>query len=729
MRKFFGLLTLCAVAFVGCNEKPEPEPVQPKPTLEVVSANPMEFSADGGECIIKYELTNPKEGVNVVATTEAEWIVEFDSLEARQNEIALYVNANENEEPRSATVTLSYDELSVDVVVNQAAKPEPTAPVLATIDLQVENITWNNADIVVTPSQDVEYILGIMTKANFAEYAEDVETIVAARIATWEKTAKNYEENYGYNDPWQYYMKIEQRSGERSYNVKYDDLYKLDWDSEYVVYCFGMNDEGEQTASVAVKEFRTEAPTTSDNSFVFTIDEMTQSSVAFTIEPTTDEQYYVTIESMDILSQYGPDKDKSYDDMIKYLMPDSDYLLEKRLFTGKQSLSNEDLGNSVNGMKSYRVVAWGFNNGPTTEVFMSEEFTPADPTVDFDVAISIDEVTHNSVAYSVVPTVLDFTYYHALCSADVIGEDGGLAYAESLIAAGVDTRQLRAGFSSNEVEVEPETDYRVIVFGYAASTNSISSEIFLSEVITTEPEPEGDAAIKIEISNIAWNGADIQITPTLPFQYYYGCYTKADYEAKFTQPSDFIDTTIEKWKKEAQMYYEPWTTTMKYHTTKGSTLADVGTLRWSTDYIFICFGIDDDGTLLTDAITAEFTTLTPVASDNEFTITINSMTSSSVEFTVTPTLDDQYYVTVEQVGITDQYGPGKDKSYDDMIDYLLPDYDSQLNKRLFSGEQTITNTDLGNTVSSNKEYRIVVWGFDNGPTTTVFMSEPFNPAD
>jgi hypothetical protein len=30
-------------------------------------------------------------------------------------------------------------------------------------------------------------------------------------------------------------------------------------------------------------------------------------------------------------------------------------------------------------MKTYKVVVWGFENGPTTDVFTSEEFKPADP--------------------------------------------------------------------------------------------------------------------------------------------------------------------------------------------------------------------------------------------------------------------------------------------------------------------------------------------------------------
>lgn len=180
------------------------------------------------------------------------------------------------------------------------------------------------------------------------------------------------------------------------------------------------------------------------------------------------------------------------------------------------------------------------------------------------------------------------------------------------------------------------------------------------------------------------------------------------------------------WKKEAYDYGEQWTTTMTYYTSKGVRVADIGSLRWYTDYVFLAFGIAADGTVLTDICEAEFRTATPVASNNSFTISVNSTTQSSVEFTVTAANNDPYYVTIEKTNVLASYS---EDAYDDLIFYLLPEYENQLSQRLFSGTQTITNTDLGSTVSSFYEYKIVVWGFNDGPTTTVYMSEAFKPGN
>ena len=725
MKKILGLLAICALTLVACNDTPEPEPIVKAPIV-TLDKESVEAPAEGGTFSVGYTIENAQEGVVLSVVEDVEWI---SDVTAQDGVISFAVAANEAKDERNATLSVEYTGAETrTIAVAQAAKSkEPTPePELASFTLEVSEITWNNACISVTPSEDVEYILGVMTKEAFAPYVEDPETLVAARIAEWQETAEQYID-MGYDDPWQYYMGFEQRSGERTYDVKYDEIYNMDWDSEYVAYCFGMDDEGVQTGYVAVKEFRTAAPVPSNNTFTITIDAMTKSSVEFTVEPTTDEPYYVTIETVDVLAPYGPDKENSYEDLIKYLTPDYESTIEQRTFAGKQTITNSDLGKSVNGFKTYRVVVWGFENGPTTTVFMSEEFKPADPEVDFEPTIYVDEYNYRKVIYSVVPNS-KATYYHALHTAAEVGEDGGAQLAASLIEGNINAN-LISGTVQKEVEVQAESGYYVVVFGYNPDTKSMTSEVFLSELITTPAEPAGALTLDVEVTNLAWNGADIYVTPSSDFKYYYECRTRAKFDERYGSAEAFYQKVYDGWASDAASYGYDVATVASWYTNEGSGVADIGQLRWSTDYVFAIFGIDAEGNLATEVIIKEFTTLTPAQSSNEFTITINSLTKSSVNFTVTPTNNDQYYVTVEKVGTVSGYGPDQDKSYDDLIDYLLPEYENQLSQRLFSGEQTINNSDLGKSVNGFSDYVIVVWGFNNGPTTTVFMSEAFRPAD
>ena len=726
MKKIFALLTIVALALTSCDKNPEPEP-QPEATpIVALDKQSISVKAEGGNYSVGYTIENAIEGVELNIVNDAEWIVD---ITVEPNNIAFVVEPNESPEAREAELSVEYPQTEPrTITINQAAKseePEPQ-PTLATIELEVSNIEWNNADIAVTPSEDIEYVLGVMGAELFAEkYAENSEAIIADRIAEWESTAKMYED-MGYDDPWQYYMQLEQREGERTYNIKDSDIANLSWGSDYVAYCFGIDDEGNVTSSVATAEFATVAPVASENDITISIDAMTKSSVEFTVTTTTNDPYYVTLETTDVLAPYA---DKSDEELIRYLLPQYNNQIEQRTFTGTKTITNSDLGKSVNGFKSYKVVVWGFENGPTTKVFYSEEFKPTDPVIDLSVNITIDELSHDKVTYSVVPNSYSVTYFHSLFTAEEVGTDGGKALAESLIAEEKFYQRLSSGPVQNEVVVEPEKQYYVVVFGYDGNTSTMTSEVFLSDIITTPAVPGAKPTIEVEVTNLAWNGADIYLTPNGDFKYYYECRTRAKFEERYGSGDDIYDRVVASWQSEGSSYGEDWLTVMGWYTNDGYRVADIGALRWSTEYVFFVFGVNADGSLATDVVVKEFTTLTPQQSSNEFTITINSMTRSSVNFTVTPTTNDQYYVTVEKVGTLSGYGPGEDKSYDDLIDNLLPEYETQLNPRLFTGEQTISNSDLSKTVNGFSEYQIVVWGFDNGPTTTVFMSEPFLPAD
>ena len=726
MKKIFALLTIVALALTSCDKNPEPEP-QPEATpIVALDKQSISVKAEGGNYSVGYTIENAIEGVELNIVNDAEWIVD---ITVEPNNIAFVVEPNESPEAREAELSVEYPQTEPrTITINQAAKseePEPQ-PTLATIELEVSNIEWNNADIAVTPSEDIEYVLGVMGAELFAEkYAENSEAIIADRIAEWESTAKMYED-MGYDDPWQYYMQLEQREGERTYNIKDSDIANLSWGSDYVAYCFGIDDEGNVTSSVATAEFATVAPVASENDITISIDAMTKSSVEFTVTTTTNDPYYVTLETTDVLAPYA---DKSDEELIRYLLPQYNNQIEQRTFTGTKTITNSDLGKSVNGFKSYKVVVWGFENGPTTKVFYSEEFKPTDPVIDLSVNITIDELSHDKVTYSVVPNSYSVTYFHSLFTAEEVGTDGGKALAESLIAEEKFYQRLSSGPVQNEVVVEPEKQYYVVVFGYDGNTSTMTSEVFLSDIITTPAVPGAKPTIEVEVTNLAWNGADIYLTPNGDFKYYYECRTRAKFEERYGSVDGIYDRVVASWQSEGSSYGYDWLTVMGWYTNDGYRVADIGALRWSTEYVFFVFGVNADGSLATDVVVKEFTTLTPQQSSNEFTITINSMTRSSVNFTVTPTTNDQYYVTVEKVGTLSGYGPGEDKSYDDLIDNLLPEYETQLNPRLFTGEQTISNSDLSKTVNGFSEYQIVVWGFDNGPTTTVFMSEPFLPAD
>ena len=243
--------------------------------------------------------------------------------------------------------------------------PEATLGEVFTV--AVNDITWRNAQISVATEYTGKYIYGLLTAAKFAEYA-DAEAIFESRKAGWENSAEYYDDT-----TWQEMMVYDLVSGNKNFDAT-EDITTLTWGESYVFYCMGVTEEGEIDTAMTIAEFSTLAPEASDCSFTITIDAMTKSSVNFTITPSNpSEQYYVTVQRESMVNG------KSSDEIIRSLTPDSDYTLESRLFVGEQSLTNSSVGATVNGFYKYYIIVWGFNNGPTTEVFMSEAFKPADP--------------------------------------------------------------------------------------------------------------------------------------------------------------------------------------------------------------------------------------------------------------------------------------------------------------------------------------------------------------
>ena len=120
MRKFLSLLFLLFAAFVACEEQPNVE--VKKPELVLLSSETMLFEAQGGSGEIAYSLKNGVDGKSVEASCDADWVTDI----AVADKIAFRVLANDKEELRTATITVSYDELSFVVNLRQAAaEPQP----------------------------------------------------------------------------------------------------------------------------------------------------------------------------------------------------------------------------------------------------------------------------------------------------------------------------------------------------------------------------------------------------------------------------------------------------------------------------------------------------------------------------------------------------------------------------------------------------------------------------
>ena len=137
MKKILGLLALCALTLVGCNDTPEPEPIMKAPIV-TLDKDIVEATAEGGTFNVNYTIENAQEGVILRVVEKVEWI---SDVTAQNGVISFVVAANETTQERNATMNVEYTGAETHTIaVTQATKHEEPKPELATIILEVSDI-------------------------------------------------------------------------------------------------------------------------------------------------------------------------------------------------------------------------------------------------------------------------------------------------------------------------------------------------------------------------------------------------------------------------------------------------------------------------------------------------------------------------------------------------------------------------------------------------------------
>ena len=137
---------LSALFFVtllaSCNKTEEPK------TKFSVTPNVVELSALGGSAQVSYVLGVAANGLNPVAVTQAEWIVDVDNAEA--GVISFRVLPNDTSSPREAVVTLRHIATleTPQFVVRQAASEQ------SYLELNITKLDYSECEISITPRSD-----------------------------------------------------------------------------------------------------------------------------------------------------------------------------------------------------------------------------------------------------------------------------------------------------------------------------------------------------------------------------------------------------------------------------------------------------------------------------------------------------------------------------------------------------------------------------------------------
>lgn len=388
------------------------------------------------------------------------------------------------------------------------------------------------------------------------------------------------------------------------------------------------------------------------------------------------------------------------------------------------------------------ILGWAMSASMLFMVACSGEDKPENdaPATELELNLIVGEVTPSTIDFTITPNLDGATYYAKVCLAEELSSERDIAKEAALLV--IDQMPSVGVKSFQASDLKANKGYQILYFGYNADEKRYTTHYFVSEVVKTSVA-EITGALKLEVpkNSITWRDASVAIRPSSnDLEYVFGFMPKAEWEQKYaSNPNAVIHDRIAGWEYDVECgidYLPELDTWQKYMClcqmsgARTISVAEYYNLRWAEEYVVYAFGMDDDGNTTANVVASEFATTTPVASTNQFSIEIGELTASSVAFTVTTTNNDPYFVSIQDKRYLERFGDGKTESWDDMIfDLTFSKTDLQLSNNIFSGTQTLTNAYIGKNIDTFHEYQIVVWGFDNGPTTEVYLSDVFKPAD
>ena len=271
-------------------------------------------------------------------------------------------------------------------------KSENTPPkVEMTFDINVSNVTGIRANISITPDNKEEsYFYWVMPLEQYqTKFGGDDSAVVAYDISYWQEFA-----SISQGASWLDLMNEDLVLGDTLVDTD-NEQHVLMWDTEYIVYAYGLNQEGEQTTKVQTQTFKTQSPENHNTTFEVEISATEWESsynkyvVDATITPSNnDTRYFVTITNMDWYEWYFTDNNKGRSDetyIIQQILLNvgkpSAEILSDYTTTGVSVYKPHEMRNQyLNPSKRYGVFVFGIStNGATTPLTVHEFTTPERP--------------------------------------------------------------------------------------------------------------------------------------------------------------------------------------------------------------------------------------------------------------------------------------------------------------------------------------------------------------
>lgn len=536
-------LILAAMAVLGlsaCREE-QLEPETLAPAIKIAETE-VKIAPEGGETRIAYQIENPVQGVTLEVEPEEDWI---EDLSIKTRVIEFTVGKNDTDAFRNAKIRLSYEGAEdVELTVSQEQWIAPIALTVHSTD--ATSVTFS----VKTTSEDLAWIGQIVGKEWYDSYKSE-DAIFEADLAYFAAEASYYGVSLK-----EYLAGITIKGSKE--NLKYKGLDPL---SEYVLYVYGISEDGERTTALYTAPITTTEPYDGPITFDFEIKE-TDAIMEVTVTPSHDGvDYYWNMTTPESLAEYDADQHKAVEkwleSRIEDLLSHGDYTDMEEFFndntTKNQSTSTYE--GIVHTDYIFYAFKWDKECKVIGDIAFKEHKTGDVTPSTNQVTVEVSNITQSSFHVETKTTNDDPYFLIAEPVADMAGvnmedENAVFHYFYNWLGTFYIWDYISNGNMGGDFkELKTDTEYYVVTFGYMSG--ALTTGVQIQKVRTLASGNPKDCSFEFEVSNIKTTSAEVKITPSDKGHYYYWDVFPGNYTA------NMVKQAIEKKFKE-EYYSDMW---------------------------------------------------------------------------------------------------------------------------------------------------------------------------
>jgi len=414
--------------------------------------------------------------------------------------------------------------------------PTPTPELEKEFDLSVVEVTPVSCMLNIKAKNQLKtFWFNMLEKSEYDKYADE-QAVIDGGLDWLRQIAASYglsfekmlEDNLFPNVAYDY-----NENGIFEWGYGYDNN-PLKPETQYVIYCFGLDIKGAVTTALSTVEFSTPAVGREDCTFTIEPQNLTSTSFEVLVTPSNEKTtYYYDVFTKDDYEQYCHSN--------KEEIP---LFLDKFIATGmeEQGISKAEavarivvqgpqhsdrFPASVNTTYYAFAIGIGVDGTYTTDPYVYEFKTPSESAMQIDFTLSGDGITDDEITVSFHPTSIYETYAYVVVPDDEMMVGGTMPDDETLLKACLANPALRTNAGSMQLycpNLVPDTAYTLYAFGYSENDEggAMATTPLFKYPFKTDPRVNyGADAVKISLVKAFKDKLALKFEPKSPYMAYY----------------------------------------------------------------------------------------------------------------------------------------------------------------------------------------------------------------